>query len=489
MRAAATSRLNTQAKNLTQQRFESMRDLQFHVDRQNGPFVDLLDIYYTSLGTTPVTRTRANETEVAKWVSGGAASPAPSGAFFQVTVSALPGFPKFSQVIDTQFLNATGTAASASSLTGYDSQTEGKDSPPTLMVGITVITTWADHGASHSFTSYSRIADSRGLTSTLTSQGSAEFLRVSSTGEAGNSLTVDLASADATGGQSTGSAAAADARALQAHDSTGQDYLGATGVATAPTGGVTVNSPVSVSSSSSGGCDWLRSGQTQVDNVSAATDPSLKGLPQVPSNVDVNSPPQNQVAAQLTSAGNGPCGGIFAFSNQSTSYASNLMLSNSVPLVRIKNDSQHNVVVNGSSWVNATSAATAPHSVTSGANASSTKRVQLFPGASFIDDGAGVVDIMLSQASISCASTVSNGTVTQTSAGSWNVTIDSCPQAPPGVPRATPPTTTGTPASTPGAAAPLAALTLSSIVVYQNGSTTLHLSAYFPSGSPRRSIT
>src|SRR5690242_6993432 len=81
--ASITARMNTQAKDLAQQRIESMRDLQFHVDRQNGPFIDLLDIYYTDLNSTPVTRARANEVEVGQWVSGGAAAPAPSGPFYK----------------------------------------------------------------------------------------------------------------------------------------------------------------------------------------------------------------------------------------------------------------------------------------------------------------------------------------------------------------------------------------------------------------------
>src|SRR3954451_22491420 len=110
MQAAATSRFNTQAKNIAQQRFESMRDLQFHVDHQNGPYVDLLDIYYTSRSTTTTTGNRANETEKGHWVAGRPPAPAPAGPFYQVQVDAVPGQTGFSQTIDTQFLNANGAA-------------------------------------------------------------------------------------------------------------------------------------------------------------------------------------------------------------------------------------------------------------------------------------------------------------------------------------------------------------------------------------------
>src|SRR4051812_30693530 len=177
--AAATARQHTQAKALAQQRIEQMHDLQFHVDRQNGPFVDLLDIYYTDLGTTAVTRTRGAETMVGRWVGSGVGNAGePTTPFYRVKVDSLPGYPKFSQIIDTQFLNTNGQVLAASGLTGYDSQTEGVDQPPSLLVGITVITSWTSRGKAKSFSEYTRIADSRGLVTALSSHAKAEALRI-----------------------------------------------------------------------------------------------------------------------------------------------------------------------------------------------------------------------------------------------------------------------------------------------------------------------
>ena len=487
MQAALASELNTQAKNLAQQRFESMRDLQFHVDRQNGPFVDLLDIYYTSLSTTPTSRSRANEVEVGHWVSGGASSPHPAGAFYEVTVAALPGHANFSQTIDTQFLQSTGTALPAAYLAGYDSQSEGHDQPPTLLVGATVITTWGDHGRSHSYVSYSRIADGRGLVSSLASQASGELLRVSSTGPAGNTLTVDVATAQASGSQSTGSAATADARALQATDAAGTDYTAAAGLATSPSSGASLSSPMAGFTAAGGGdCGWVGAGPTQVTDVTAAT---TGGLPQVPSDVDTGAPPVHQLSAQLTSGGNNACG-IFGFANQSASYSSTLLLSTDAPLVRIANDPQNNVVASGSAWVNASAITAVPHTVTSGASAAATKRVQLFPGAGFVTDGLGVVDVRLSQATIACASSVSGGLATPSASGSWSVTVDywNATDTTGHGQRVSLPTYTWNSASGTGSADPLAAIDPSTIVVYQNGSTVLHLSDYIASWSTDRSI-
>jgi prepilin-type N-terminal cleavage/methylation domain-containing protein len=490
MKAANNSKLQTQAKNLAQQRFESMRDLPFHVDRQNGPFVDLLDVYYTNVSGTVASHDRAGEHEDGSYAAT-RTSPAPSGPSYKVSVSSIPDFDSFTQTIYTQFLTVTGTALPASNFPTYDSQTEGKDQPPSLMVGVTVVTTWKDHGTSHSYTSYSRIADSRGLTSTLTTQGSASFLRVTSAGAAGNALTVDVASADASGSQSTGSVAAADVRTLEAHDSTGQDYEGATRVFTSPSGTTSDNGPFPLAAWAAGGssCGWVGSGQTDVANVTASTAQANGGVPWVPSNVDTNSPPTNQATAQIKSTGSGPCG-LFGFSNQSTTYDPNLLLTDTTrPLVQIRDDSGNSVAVKGSAWVNATSSTANPHTASSGANTSSADTLRLFPNAAFTG-GKGILKVTLSQASMSCLSSVTAGVATQSAAGSWTVNISYWKASDTSgnggwfdLPQYTWNSATGS-----GSADPLASIDPASIVVYQNGSTILHLSDYISSWSTERKI-
>ena len=482
-KAAAASRMHTQAKNLAQQRVESMRDLQYHVDRQNGPFVDMLDVYYTDLNTTATSRVRAGETMVGKWVASGGVAPAPTtGSFFQTKVAQLAADNRFSQEIDVQFLDASGNVVPSTRFANYNSQLEGKDQPPSLLVAVTVTTSWKDHGKPHNFTTYTRIADSRGLSAALTSQGSGEVLRVTSSGPSGNALTVDLATAEADGSQSTGSTASSDVRALYAVDALGSTYVGANGVATSPNTSVAPLTPVNNVSSGSN-CGWVSTGKTTVSNMTAGT---TGGLPQVPVNVDTATPPLNQALAQLWVAGSGnPCGS-FSFSNQSTSYSSALQL-NSLPLVRLSDDnSAGNIGASGSAWVNATTPTVSPHSVTSGANASTVRAVQLFPNASFVTDGRGLVDIKLTSSTIACSSTVTSGTgVSQTSTGSYTVTVDWWQAS--GTRGSQ--TFSWNSSSGTGSADPLAAINPASIVVYQNGATTLHLSDYISSWSSARSIT
>jgi prepilin-type N-terminal cleavage/methylation domain-containing protein len=486
--ASVTARMNTQAKNLAQQRIESMRDLQFHVDRQNGPFIDLLDIYYTDRSTTAVTRTRANEVEVGQWVSGGAAAPAPSGPFYKIQVAQVPGSALFSQTIYTQFLDYNGSPVAATAFANYNSQTEGLDSPPTNMVGVTVVTSWTRAGSSHSYASYTRIADSRGAGSSVTSQASGNFLRLSATGASANSLSVDLLDSMASGALSTGSLATADIRSLQATDAAADGYAGATAVATSPSGGGSQNSPVSAFSSTgdTANCGWVSAGITQVADVSAAT---TSGLPQVPSDLDVNVPPTHQSGAQLMGGGSDRCGS-FGFSNQSTSYDSNLMLASNVPLVRLANDTSTTLVANSTSWVNASAAVGTSHSVTSGAGACSSKTLQLFPGASFVTDGYGVLDVRLTTGVIACSSTVVSGVNTSASTGSWSITIDywrASDLLGHGT-RTTLGTYTWNSATGSGSADPLASVNPASLIVYQNGLTVLHLSDYISSWSTARSI-
>lgn len=498
-KAANAAKFHTQAKNLSQQRIESMRDMQFHVDRQNGPFVDMLDVYYTNATTgSTITLTRGSETSVGTWVSSGGTAPEPtSGAFYRVRVSQLPGYTNFSQVIDTQFLSVSGSPVATASLSGYDSQVEGVDDPPSLMVGVTVITSWSDHGKAHSYSNYTRITDSRGTGSLVTTQGSGELMRLTSAAPSGNAITVDVASAQADGSVTTGSTATAAADALQATDSSSTPITAASGVSTSPSNNTSGTSPVNNVSSGGTGCGWVGAVATQVGNVSAST---TSGLPKAPSNVDTASPPSNQVYSALWSNGGGSTNcGLFSFANQSTSYDTSMMLGTDYPLVRVPNATGSAAVGTGSAWVTATTESSLPHSVTAGAGASINKQIQIFPGiASWTGgptDGQGLVDITLTSSNLTCTSTYNTSSgVAQTSAGSYSVTIDVWTTS--GRKYVT---SSGTLSSSPSNISwassttsptdPLAALNPSSIPVWTGGSLTLTLANFISSWSTALKIS
>ena len=108
LRATAVTKANTQAKNLAQERLDQLRDLRFHVDRQNGPFLDLLDTYYTNATSTgpTTTVTSGSSNLTGNYVAaGGGTGGEPTAPFYRVRTGSIPGATTFSQIIDTQFLS------------------------------------------------------------------------------------------------------------------------------------------------------------------------------------------------------------------------------------------------------------------------------------------------------------------------------------------------------------------------------------------------
>jgi prepilin-type N-terminal cleavage/methylation domain-containing protein len=485
--AANHAKLNTQAKNLAQQRLERMRDLPFHVERQNGPYVDLLDQYYTNRSSAVATRTFGAETSTGQWVgSGTPAAGEPAVPFYRVAVASMPGYPMFSQTIDTQFLRPNGSAVPSTQFAAYDSQTEANDGPPTMLLGVTVLTKWTVKGKEHVFRLYTRIADSRGALSLLTSQGKAEFMRVKSTDASGNALSSDVASSVSNGNLSSGSVASIDVRAGFATDGVNPDVSAARWLATSPSGVSTGNATASTVKAGSGTCGWTAFGTSSVSNATSAI---TGGVPLVPSNVGIASPPANEALTGLMANGSNSCG-LFSFNNGTTAYA--LPVAPSGELVRMPDPGGNARSVTGSSWVRASDTSTNPHTVESGAAASSSQAVQILPGLSFVADGQGLVNVTLSSSRLTCsASVVPGSTQSQTSTGSYTVTISywSATNNTGGGQRVT---ASYSWSSLSGPSAdPLTqtAMLPSNIVVYQNGATTLRLSDFISSWSLLRSVT
>jgi prepilin-type N-terminal cleavage/methylation domain-containing protein len=493
-KAGHFAKLNTQAKNLTQERFERMRDLQFHVEKQNGDFVDLLDQYYTNRSTTAVTRTYGSETLSGVWVNSGTPLPGePAVPFYRVTIDAIDGYPEFSQTVTTQFLQVSGTAVPASLFPNYDSQVEANDGPPSLIVGVTVVTNWTQAGSSKSYRAYTRIADSRGSVSTLTSQGKGALLKVSSGAPDLRALSAEVGLANADGSQTTGSIATASGTAGTAKDSTDGTFEVANGVATSPVTTSSNTGPLSRDQVGDGACGWASFGASEVTNVSASI---TNGVPQVPSNVDTATPPANQVTAGLYANGSNTCG-LFGFNNyavggQSSGYDPALGLVDSDPLVYMSSTGGSTRLATGSAWVNATdSVVSNPHTVTSGAGASSTRQIEIFPGLWFVNGGTsrGLVNVTLNSATIRCTTSVTVGSAAvQSVAAAYNVTVEYW--------RATNTSGGGQWVSNTytwsGAASadPLASLDPATIEVYNNSATgqVLHLSDYISSWSLTRTL-
>lgn len=132
LRSTVTTKMNTQGKNLAQERLEQLRDVRFHVDRQNGPFLDLLDLYFTNAKSsgTPTTITSGAGTLTGRYLASGTSNGI-AAPLYEVSTGNLPGAGQFSQVVLAQFLGANGAVLPASQYQDlYDSQLVGSDAPP-----------------------------------------------------------------------------------------------------------------------------------------------------------------------------------------------------------------------------------------------------------------------------------------------------------------------------------------------------------------------
>ena len=309
LRTGVAVRLETQAKNLAQERLEQIRDLRYHVDRQNGPFLDLLDLYYTHAtpGWASTALTAGGTPLTGRYVAAGGEL---AGPHFRTTTGPLPGAPAFSQRVLAQFLAADGTPLPASRFQhAYDSQVVGRDRPPALLVGVTVITEWTADGEPRSLSAYTRLTDGRPPQPVLQSRARAIAVEISSTGADGATLQLQGGVVGVDGAQSSGSSLSAYASGARARRSGVADVTGSTGHFDLP-----VHPPTSSGSPvprSGTGCSWYGFGRTQVDRVTG--DVSL-GLPRAPADVDSGGTRPNVLSAAVPDAGGGACG-LLSFRN------------------------------------------------------------------------------------------------------------------------------------------------------------------------------
>ena len=155
IRAAAIAKYNTQAKNLMQERIDSMRNLPYHVATSSGPYVDLLDTYFRDLGTS------SNSARCDTW------SYASTTSTYTCGIAASLNFAGFSEQIDSQFIDQDLNVVVPPST--YTSQSAGgSDVPPSGTLGVTVTVSWAQYGKTNSFTAFTAISSaSTGLPQTV----------------------------------------------------------------------------------------------------------------------------------------------------------------------------------------------------------------------------------------------------------------------------------------------------------------------------------
>lgn len=433
IKATALTKVQTQAKNLGQERLEQVKDLRFHIDRQNGPFLDLLDLYYTNatVGAPATSIAASGGTLTGNYVqSGTGAGGEPVGPYFRVTTTALPvsGAGTYSQVIDTQFLAVDGTALPAARFQGtYDSQVVGNDRPPALSVAVTVITNWTQSGTTKTFRTYTRITDGRPQAPVIQSQARSTVIGISSTAADGKTLELRGGVVTLDGSQSSGSSVSGQVAGALASRTGDATVSGAAVQFSLPltTPSFSPTSPSAAQAGTDGtGCSWYGFGTTNVSPTSGVADVST-GLPKAPTNATDASPSANVVSSAIQANGGTAACGVLSYDNQTsgggvarTDNIGTTMVG--VPYVKVPDTSGNANQVTATGYVTSTPLATIPQKTRAGGSAAMGQPVVLFPRYA-ASTGGGLVTAQLSSASVDCTSGsgIALGTVT----GAYSVTL------------------------------------------------------------------
>jgi len=414
LRSSVSTKLQTQAKNLSQERLEQMRDLRFHVDRQNGPFLDLLDIYDTNATTSsPSTTVTVGGTAlVGQYISSAAASAGePAGPFYRIGASSIAGAPGFTETIDTQFLAPDGGVVLKSRYEGnYDSQVVGRDSPPSSALGVTVIIAWTDGGRTKSLRTYTRITDGRPQAPVIQTQARAVAVDITSTAADGGTLRLQGGVSSADGAQSSGSSVSGFASGALATRTGTAAATGTSSTFSLPTQNV---ASVNNSGAQSGGlgCSWYGFGATGVSN---GTGDVSSGLPKAPSNVDSTIPP-TLMAGYISNNSGGSCG-LLSFDNLVGGGVARVLSASdplgyemgAAPYVKVADVAGAGTSISGSTYVSSNGLVSSPQKSVSGATATALQQVTLLPGNPE-SGGRGLVSVRLLSASVDCTSATTSG--------------------------------------------------------------------------------
>jgi len=244
LRASVIAKLDTGAKNLSQQRFELMRNLPFRIayDPAVTTGVDLLDTYYPNL--TPPTGgiTTAGYVTTQPRRTGEPAT----GPFYRTKFVQTLGSTEYTEYVATQFLMPdTNPKVPVTPPAGYSTTSLGNDRAPSTLVGVTVVTEWSYGTKTKRLTVYSQISDVAPGAPLVTLQARATALRIASTvgtGVGQTDLLLESGVVSLDGGASSGATAASTATGGFASSTPGVRINGATTSAVAPPDAATASS-------------------------------------------------------------------------------------------------------------------------------------------------------------------------------------------------------------------------------------------------------
>lgn len=378
------AKLTTQAKNIAQERMELIRNLPYYIAQQNGDYRDVLDVYFRDLDD-PGTVGSGDPCTSRRYV-------AASTSYRCVLPSTIIGGATFEQVVETSFINSTGSAVAPRAT--YDSQVINLDAPASNLLDIAITTTWTQGTESRDFVLRSRIANTATDEPLIISKISGSAVKVTSTTADGAVLQFEGGLLSAEGSKSTASSASASAVGGYGNLSSGATVKGAELSLSAPPDDV-VTLPISGLEQVLGSdCSLLCFGDTKIKGVGSAK--VSNEVPQV--GIDGMT---DYVEAQLSrSGGFGERG--FSYSNTDLASASvALPLVDALPLVSAGTGTGPVASTRGSldASPDGTTSVTAEVS-------SSSQAVQLFRTAAAPE---GLLQLTLTSASLTCVDGANRG--------------------------------------------------------------------------------
>jgi type II secretory pathway pseudopilin PulG len=245
IRATSGAKNLAQAKGVLQGQLEEMRSMPYHVGPAAGDYIDLLDTYYRDMGpaATPDCSPGGlvGEPQVAWSGFVPASSPArcdyepATGAFYRKVIPGSPasGFGKFTLVVDSAFLSGSVPPV-VDPGEGYASQTAGKDTPGSSMLGVWATVVYRQSSALKPVSTYTQISARSPVESSLEVAATVNTVRVSSQTPSSSLITLDAGVVAQTGARFTGSSVNVNASAVSAGSGTGALAEGAKATLSAP---------------------------------------------------------------------------------------------------------------------------------------------------------------------------------------------------------------------------------------------------------------
>lgn len=406
LRAGRIAQLNLQGKALGQERIEIMRNLPYHVARQNGQYLDVLDIYFrdTALTGAPA----ANDTCAARTYN------AVTRTYSCRITNLGADYPGFFQTIETRFLDFQRNVLTPTS--GYNSQTSGADSPVSALLGVVVTTGWSQGGTTKSYAIRSQISNGQPEGSLISADLQVSAINIASNLIDGDVLQLEAGLVSGSGSSTTGSTARLTTTAARASKASGTEVTGAGFSVSAPPNDVGTSPTEPSGRMLDGSCVLACFGQTSITGDQSVTVAS--GLPKASSSA---TPVQSLLHRTGSSTFRG-----FTYNN-TVAAGINPALGLTGPMVFAGLGSTANVAV-GSGFLDATG--TGSTAVKSSGSVALTV-LQLFP-TSFAPEG--VVQIALDSAALTCSSGGGSASVAATWAGQVRIWTDALPGSTPTAP-------------------------------------------------------